>query len=181
MDSQLSKVAVVSVHASAGKSIVARNLAYSMNWMYKTYAETSTFEALLYKEKNCVDKLLVECSRREFNELCDPKGCFKFVLIILDSKRCEGCDTSGMIRLVQTLQKNGIPHGALINNHESGMDRRITDLLESLNVPLLGRIPTIKDTTLIRGPRGAYLSDPRMTCILKAIGRILDAHIERVH
>lgn len=92
MDSQLSKVAVVSVHASAGKSIVARNLAYSMNWLYKKYSETSTFETSLYdyKEENCADKLLVECSRREFNELYDPKGCFKFVLIILDSNDVKG-------------------------------------------------------------------------------------------
>lgn len=183
MQNDLVEIAVVSVFNGTGKSFIARNLAFAMKWSYTTaiQGQVLNWGSRQNKLKNHPSQRLVECSPETLIDYLEREQRFEFVLLIMDSKHCAGCDAKRMVSLVQEIKNSGVAHGALINNHRSGMDRQILETLESMDVPLIGRIPVMKEKQLSLKASGEYVSDGRPLCILKAVGRILSAHVKRIH
>ncbi len=183
MQNDLVEIAVVSIFDGTGKSFIARNLAFAMKWSYTTAIEGKVLNwgSREYKTKKQPNQQLVECSSKTLIKYLEKDQRFGFVLLIMDSNRCLGCDAKRMVALVEKLRQSGIAHGALINNHRPGRDRQILSTLETMNVPLIGRIPVMEETQVSLRASGEYVSDERTLCILKAIGRILSAHIKRLN
>lgn len=182
MQNDLSKIAVVSVYEGTGKSFIARNLAFTMKWSYHAALKGKVINWGCRQNTHTGQsrQQLVECSPETLIANLEKEKNFQFVVLILDSNRCAGCDTKHMVSLVDMLQLKGVSHGAIINNHRSGMDKRITMTLERMNVPIIGRIPVVEDKQLSIKVSGEYISDQRTLCVLKAVGRILSAHVKRV-